>query len=334
VTPDPQRRSALLGLKLGALVRDATGEGDAVLGTFAGGAALTAGTEAWVLADERPERSLGPALAWALQQGADHVSVIADDPSAAGVLARRAGYFRSPPTVWVADGRSLTPAEPLPLEPPASVDEALLALTPLIEAAGAVPVLEHGVLAGEVVGLEVCRAVRDPVTGVARLEVGVGAHDREAFQLIHGDVPPVEALAGVVALVAQHRRPGAPSHPLNRLSAERLLRWRLLEQPGLVGALVLEAAPPPVPRMNLKEPVPCVAAGLDGDGEPVVVVCSVGIDLDLVPFAADSRAAIGPPGARLLLAVPKRDDHAVTRALALDLIGPAHVRPVPPVQAS
>ena len=75
-----------------------------------------------------------------------------------------------------------------------------------------------------------------------------------------------------------------------------------------------------------------MAAGLGDDGEPVVVVCSVGIDLDLVPFASDARGALGPPGARLLLAVPERDDHAVTRALALELLDPAHVRPVPPVQ--
>jgi hypothetical protein len=302
------------------------------LGTYGGGAALTIGGAAWVLADKRPERSLGPALAWARQQGADRVNVVADDGPAAGVLARRATYLRTPPAVWLAEGRSLTPADPAPLGSPAPVDEALVALSPLIEAAGAAPVLEHGVLAGEVAGLEVCRAVRDPVTGAARLEVGVGAHDREAFQLIHGDVPPVDALAGVIALVGQHRRPGAPPHPLNRLSSERLLRWRLLEQPGLVGALVLAPAPPPVPRTNLKEPAPCVAAGLDSDGEPVVVVCSVGIDLDLVPFAADARAALGPPGARLLLAVPERDDHVVTRALALELLDPAHVRPVPPVQ--
>ena len=91
VTPDPQRRSALLGLKLGALVRDAAGEAPVVLGSFGGGAgAGQRRRQAWVLADERPERALGPALAWARQQGAGHVNVIVDEPAAAGVLARRA----------------------------------------------------------------------------------------------------------------------------------------------------------------------------------------------------------------------------------------------------
>ena len=45
--------------------------------------------------------------------------------------------------------------------------------------------------------------------GAARLEVGVGAHDREAFALVHGDLPTVEALAGVVASWRRYRRPGA-----------------------------------------------------------------------------------------------------------------------------
>ena len=46
-----------------------------------------------------------------------------------------------------------------------------------------------------------------------------------------------------------------------------------------------------MPRTNLSDAVPCVATGLDPDGRPVVVVCSVGIDLDVVPFAADARLA-------------------------------------------
>jgi hypothetical protein len=59
------------------------------------------------------------------------------------------------------------------------------------------------------------------------------------------------------------------------------------------------------------------------------VVCSAGIDLDLVPFAADARDAVAEAGARLLLAVPEGDDHPVTRELAARLAVPADVVPVP-----
>jgi hypothetical protein len=330
VTPDPQRRAALLGLKLGALVRDHADGGPAVLEPFGAGAALRRDGEVWVLADDRPERVLGPALAWARQHGEDGpLNIVVDEPAAGALLARRAQWFAAPPRVWWADERALVASTPAPYLPPPAITDARLSLLPLIEAAGATPAIEHGVVAGEVAGLEVCRAIIDPDLGTTRLEVGVGAHDREAFLLVHGDVPPAAALAGVVAAVAEHRRPGAEPHPLNRLNAERLLRSRLLDQPSLVGALVLEAAPPPVPRANLKDAVPCVAVGVDDNGDAVVVACSVGIDLDLVPFAADARGAVGLDEARLLLAVPERDDHPVTRALASRLRRPAEVVPVP-----
>ena len=37
--------------------------------------------------------------------------------------------------------------------------------------------------------------------------------------------------------------------------------------------------------------MPCTAIGRRQDGSGVVVVCSVGVDLDLVPYAIDARLA-------------------------------------------
>ena len=65
------------------------------------------------------------------------------------------------------------------------------------------------------------------------------------------------------------------------------------------------------------------AATADGS----VIVFSVGIDLDLVPAAAEARAAIDP-SAHLVLVVPERDDHPVTRALADRLQARAEIRTV------
>ena len=53
-------------------------------------------------------------------------------------------------------------------------------------------------------------------------------------------------------------------------------------------------------------------------------MCSVGVDLDLVPAAAEARLVLAPD-APLLLAVPERDDHPVTRALAVQLKDPAQI---------
>ena len=321
---DAERRSRLLGLKLGALVREHLGTDDAVtVGSWGPGAALLREREAWILAEDDPHRALGRALAWARQQHAIGLHVLAERDT--GLLARRAGWFATPPRVWHIDGRQLIEAVPEPFPARAEVDPELAMFRSLIEEAGADPVEEHGVLAGEVEGLEVCRAVRDPFTGACRLEVGVGAHDREAFQMLHGDVPTATSLNRIVLVVAQHRALGADPHPLNRLGAERALRAQVVRHPALVGAVRLAVAPPPVPRPNLKVPIPCVAAGIDAHGASVVVVCSTGIDLDLVPFAADARAALGAADARLVVAVPARDALPVTKALAAALVHPAEV---------
>lgn len=328
MTIDAARRSALLATKLGVLVREHAGEAPCVFGTMSGGAALVRdepdGRTAWVLADERPGRVLGPAMAWARQQGCDHLEVLLDDAAAAGIVARRAACFRPAPGVWQVTGRRVSPAVAAPVLVEPGVDPRLADLAPVIVAGGASVVIEHGVLAGEVAGLEVCRAVLDPDTGEARLEVGVGAHDREAFTLMHGNLPTADALARVVAAVAPHRAPGAQLHPLNRLGAERLLRHRLIAEPALVGAAHLAPASPPEPRTNLKDPVPCVADGWDASGRPIVVVCSTGIDLDLVPFAADARLT-RHADARLVVAVPVRDRHPITVDLASRLDPPADV---------
>ena len=315
---DPQRRAALLNLKLRALVRDhlgtELGEGVGEPVPFGRGAAIVVDGVAWVLLAEQPERSLGGALAWAMRQSSAHeFSIIAE--SATGVLARRAELFDLPITIWHAVERMLVPAVVEPYPAGVTLDPEQDELRTLIEQGGAEPVVEHGVLAGEVRGLEVCRVVTDPATGEVRLEVGVGAHDREAFLMIHGGRPTVEALADVVAAVELHRRPDAPYHPLNKLGAERFLRWAVLRDPARIGAAALRVAAPPVPRANVKDPVPAVASGTSTSGAPLVVVTSTGIDLDLVPFALDARD-MHEPEAELVLVVPARDASPVTKSLA------------------
>jgi hypothetical protein len=237
------------------------------------------------------------------------VHVLAEDGS--GALARRAAAFAHPPTVWRVRGRALEPAAPAPIEREADLAADVRAFVPVIVAAGAEPVAEAGVLRGEVLGLEVARVVAD--AGGTRLEVGVGAFDREAQRLVHGDRPTSEALARAVAAVRDVRHADAPEHQVNRLAAERWIRSILVRRPELVGARHLEALPSPVVRRDLRQAAPAPAAGVDLEGRPVVVVCSAGIDVDLVPSAVDARLADGR-GARLLLVVPEVDDHPLTRA--------------------
>ena len=141
---------------------------------------------------------------------------------------------------------------------------------------------------------------------------------------MHGDLPATEALAAAVRTVAEHRRPGAEPHPLNRLARERWLRRVLVEHPERVGARHLAPADSPVVLDDLGKSAPAPAAGVDQEGAPLLVVCSVGIDLDLVPAAADARLADGSEP-RLVLAVPPRDDHPVTRQLVAELVVPVDI---------
>ncbi len=315
---DPARHARLLTMKLETLVREQGEVAGAITpGDFAPGAALMAGRSAWVLVDG--PRGLGPALAWALRRRAGELHVLSE--AGTGTLARRAPAFSLPVEVWFVDGRTLLPAIAEPLPGPTPLDAAHEAFVPLIEAAGADVVIEHGVLGGEVFGLEVCRVVDAP-SGV-RLEVGIGAHDREAFQLLHGDRPTVDALTEVVRVVAQHRRPGAPAHALNRIARERALRARLVAEPALVHAASVQIAAPPVPRPNLKDATPCVAIARNG-ARPVGLVCSAGVDLDVVPYAVDARAALGLD---VCIVVPQRDAVAIQHDLAAALRQPIAVVP-------
>ncbi len=269
---------------------------------------------------------MGPALAWAVRHDVTELSVLAE--GATDILARRAALFEPSPDVWLVEGHDLHDVVAVPAEDPADAPAPLTdAFAHLLADAGADVVVEHGVLAGEVLGLEIARVVVAE-DGTAALEVGVGRHDREAFTMVHGELPTEAALASVVAAVRQNRRAGAESHPLSRLAQERWVRSVLAARPDLVGAARLAPVVPLSPRDSVKDVVPACLVGEDLEGRPLVVACSVGIDLDLVPTAAEIRAHHAP-GARLLLAVPARDDHPVTRRISARLADPAEIVVLP-----
>ena len=318
-------RSALLAAKLRALV----GAPGAEPAAFPGGAALVAGSSAWLLLDVDPVTALGPAMVWAARRDADDVTLVVD--ADAGVVARRAALFSSPPTVLAVEGTSVVPAEPAPTPVPVDAPAAP-ALAELLIDSDLEVVIEEGIVRGEVRGLEVARIVHGTTsTGTPIdapvLEVGVGHADREMTALVHAGLPPVEQVARVRDIVLEHRHPGAERHPLNQLAPERWLRSVLVREPARVGCAELHPAPPAVPRPNLRDPAVAIAHGRDESGAEVVVACSVGVLLDLVPAAADARAALAPE-ARLLLAVPERDAHPVTEALAARLLHPAELVPL------
>lgn len=285
------------------------------------GAAAVADERAFVLLDG--DHGLGAALAWARRAGASEVHVVADDDP--GTVARQAAEFGTDISVWTSSGLDLVPAEPVPpaegVGPPDAPE-----LVALLEREGLDVVVEGDRLAGEFRGLEVVRVVRALDDGEPILEVGVGRFDRELTAMMHGELPDAASIARVVEQLREIRRPGGPNHPLARLVPERWLRHTLLRDPAAIGCDDLVAAPTPVPRERLRDRGIAAAVGTR-DGAPVVVACTVGVDLEAVVLAADTRLAIDPD-ALLVVALPARDVLPVNEALVADLVRPAALAPV------
>ncbi|MCU1453073.1 MAG: hypothetical protein JWN46_1219 [Acidimicrobiales bacterium] len=329
---DHADRAPLLAAKLAALVRERWGEGEGeaarprVAGSLPGGATLLAGQRLWALLDDDPTRRLGSVLAVARRRGATEVDVLVDDPDDAAVVARRASMFATPVTVWSIEGRTLRPAEPAPVAARLVPAPEAELYRPVLARAGLDVVEERGEIIGEVLGLEVARVVVD--AHGARVEAGVGRFDREAGAMMFGHLAEADALQRAADVVREIRRPGAAPHPLNQLVPERWLRSLIVADPTVVGATVLAPVESALPRRNLKEQSVATAVGHGPSGEPVVVVCSTGVDLELVPAAADDRLAHAP-GARLVLVVPAADALPVATELSQTLVDPAEIVAVP-----
>lgn len=266
---------------------------------------------AWtVLIETSPDRSFGQALVAATRHGAASLDLLVD-AAHAGTVARRAQLFEPVPTVWAVDDTSLTAVDPSSVRVAGAVDAAPLEprLAELLTMPEVATVVEHGSIIGECRGLEVAR-----VTGAGedqRVDVGVGAYDQGAFAVMNPELTPQESLAEVVAQVLEHRRRGAEPHPLNRLVRERWLRAELIDEPTRIDLAQIEPVEGAVPRDGLHDVAPAFGWA---PTERVLVACSVGIDLDLVPAAAEVAAR--HDAQRIVLVLPERDQHAMTLAVA------------------
>lgn len=265
-------------------------------------------------------RGLGPALRWALSKEASSLTLLAE-ADVAGDLARRAGLLTGSGAssgfeigVWSATGPEVEPAEASALQPPPDLADAHRRFASAIAEAGARPVDDHGLLVAEVAGLEVARVTDDPDGHGPRLLVGVGQADRELQGYIHGHLDDDANLRRAIGAVVHHRAPGSATHPLSRLSRQRWLRSMLIDDPGLVDLDgVLDPVAPLRPPRTLLSQEPVAARG-----SGAVVVCSVGVDLDLLPEAVDYRHREGQES-ELVVVVPERD-RALVGGPLVDLV--------------
>jgi len=151
---DTERRSRLLALKLRALIREHLGlsaDPEGRVEVFAPGAAFVTTDAVWLLIDGNAARALGGVLAWGTKFELPIHLVVEND---SGLLARRAALFDVDITVWHADERVLLPALAEPHLPTTQAKPEHLAFTELIQSSGADALVEHGIVVGEVRGLE------------------------------------------------------------------------------------------------------------------------------------------------------------------------------------
>lgn len=324
---DPAQRARLQAAKLSALARGvgASPEEPREVGSFC---AATDGVNAFILLDSVGPGDLAGSLLWALRQAATSLTVFVDGDGAD--LARWASYFElAGGTVQVraVDGAASRLVSPSRVPAVRDAPEIPAELQAVLDDAGVEVVHEWGVTRGEVLGLEVARLVEWPTEtggdGELHLEAGVGRFDRDAMAAAHPDAAPAESLARAVDAVRRHRYPGAPTHALQRLARSRWLRSVAVADPGLIGARSLEPIGLSVEAEGLKDQHPAAAAGTDADGAPLIAVFSSGVDLGVVPLAADTRAMVDP-AAELRIVAPPQDLHAATLRLIEALREPAN----------
>lgn len=304
-----EQKAGLWRAKLRGLARDHFDRAEGTDHPMPWGAALELNGVWTALLEVAPERSFGQALVLAARNQAQSLDLLVESDAAS--VARRAQLFDPSPSVWVIDGTDLVPAE-------ASVPERIVAaaiepdIAALLDVDDVDIIIEHGVIIGECRGLEVAR-----VTGTGaeqRLDVGVGAYDQGAFVVMNPDLTPDEALSNVVEQVMKFRRRGGEPHPINRLARERWVRSELLADPGQIGMASIEAVEPMTPREGIKDVTIAAAVGVATSGERVLVACTVGIDLDAVPAAADLAAQHSVD--RVMIMLPDRDRHPIVQAVA------------------
>lgn len=258
------------------------------------------GDRAWIVSMSDDLAALGGVLVWIDRHSPTEVDLVVDHH--AGVHARRLAVLAPEVRVWEVAGDDVVIAVPGPIPGPRPrPDDAAHLEAELVDLDLDV-VCEDGILRGEIAGLEVARVLHGPDGPV--LEAGVGRFDREAGALLHAGRSPVDAVADTAAQVRPHRRAGAAPHPIGRLARERWLRCVVAAEPGAFDLDLPVLVEPIPPRSSLLEVVPAALLGVDGE-QSVLVVCSVGVDLGLVPAIADLVAVHVPDAVRIVL--PARD---------------------------
>lgn len=310
--------AVLAKTKLEALVRGSFPEVTAGAQTFSGGVAIRDGYRAFVYLMADKPSPLGAALAWGVRKEASELHVVVDSPDP--VLTVMAAGLDPKPILWEVAGRNLVPMTETKMASAIEPSETAMALAGLLSSAGCEIVVENGAVIGEIQGLEVARVVI-AADGQAHVRVGVGLYDQDAGALAQAGRPVEDRLADVIAEVRSYRNNTALPHPLNRVARSRWLRSVVSDQPELVGLDAVAKVAPLFISESVRDDRPVAALGVSNRGEDVLVVCSSGVDLDLIPVTAAHSKMLSTE--RAVLVLPSADHYPILRQVARHLALPA-----------
>ena len=298
---EPERRAELLRGKLlaivksaGYLVEDPGSENETH------DSALLTQDNCWLLVnDETPQSALGKGILLLSRHPHLELCLIFEDATSAGIAARQATGLNIKCKVMLLHDESLAQVQPSSFPKPFEATPASKEFLKICQSAGVSTIYENGTWRGEILGLEVVRLEGE------NIQIGVGRFDREAGELLNYEKSRSDQLVAASNQVRSQRNAEAGSHPLATLARERWLRHSLLEEPSLVELTDLEPIDLVHERENLRDPFPAAAIGKDEDQRKVLVVCSVGIDIALVPLVAETSQVHLPD--RIVLVLPPKD---------------------------
>jgi len=161
--------------------------------------------------------------------------------------------------------------------------------------------------------------------------VGVGQADRELSALVHAHQEGSESLKRVLDAVKDFRvnsDEGATkiSHPLALVARARWLRSEVMKSPSLLGFESLRPLAPLASGSSFSD-LPCAGLGIDENKNQVIVVFSVGANLEFIFQANDYRNRENR-SASLLLVAPVRDLRFVSDNL-VNAVGDCRKQSIP-----
>jgi len=298
---EPERRAELLKAKLIGIVKSAGYDATEIKTEHNNSdAVLLTKDRCWVLAgDENPQSVLGKGVFLLTRNLKLELCVVFEDIETAGVAARQAIGLKAETKVMHFQEGKLAQVSPAPF-PEAPITPPLLEeFEAMCRKAGVSIVSENGIWRGEILGLEVVRVDQ------GNIQVGVGRFDREAGEILNDGKSRVEQLVAAANQVRLQRTAAAGAHPLATLSRERWLRHKLLSEPEIIGLSEMTPIDSVQESENLKDFFPAAAIGVDEDHKEVLCVCSVGVDIGLIPLVAELASLHKP--ARIVIVLPPQD---------------------------